>query len=342
MNRTILVVAALAVLVSVLIQGSALTLPAFFLYFGTGIFGCYVTAKKGYLTRVSVILFLLAGWWFLAILVGLGPITLLIATFLPEKRRCPLCKELIREAAARCPHCRGEIDPLHKEASSLNSPSIAGVGILIIILSVVLTGGFILKAITSSFSSKQKTENGVVKQGANQVLPTPTFISKPTQAVVNEPIMVPYHEGWKTLEVQTYNGQKFTVQYPPEYTATQEKDINCPAQDGPCTYSVLSVTDDKGQHVVILGMKYVGTPYGEIPAQQGEVQTDSYPVLVAGKAYTLNADKAKEGITSAFAPTQFHPGYAFTGDPVFMLQSESREEIYLTRFMRILETIQFK
>lgn len=78
-------------------------------YYALGIYGIYVLTQKGYLKGVSIILFLLVGWWFLVILVGLGAITLFIAALLPEKKRCRHCREIIHKEATRCPKCQGEI-----------------------------------------------------------------------------------------------------------------------------------------------------------------------------------------------------------------------------------------
>lgn len=78
-------------------------------HYGSGIYAIYVIAKKGYLAKVSIVLWLLVGWWFLIVLIGLGPIALFFAALLPEKKRCTHCKELINKDATRCPKCQGDL-----------------------------------------------------------------------------------------------------------------------------------------------------------------------------------------------------------------------------------------
>lgn len=74
-----------------------------------GLWGLIAIANKGYLTGVSIILWLLFGWWFLAILLLGGPFTLFIAALLPERKRCIHCKSYISKDATRCPKCQGSL-----------------------------------------------------------------------------------------------------------------------------------------------------------------------------------------------------------------------------------------
>lgn len=70
-----------------------------------GILSVVVLVKKGYLGTVGLILFLLFGWWTLA----LGSLTLIFVSFLPERARCDYCKELVNKGATKCPKCQGDL-----------------------------------------------------------------------------------------------------------------------------------------------------------------------------------------------------------------------------------------
>lgn len=109
MDRKILILVALGVsLFSYFMSKSNFGLSAM-LFYSAGIYALYVIAKKGYFTKVSIVMFLIVGWWFLIILIGAGGITLFVAALLPEKRRCTHCKELVSKDATKCPKCQGEL-----------------------------------------------------------------------------------------------------------------------------------------------------------------------------------------------------------------------------------------
>lgn len=74
-----------------------------------GIWGLIAITKKGYVTGVSIALWLLFGWWFILALLFGGPFTLFIAALLPDRKRCIHCKSYIPKNATRCPKCAGSL-----------------------------------------------------------------------------------------------------------------------------------------------------------------------------------------------------------------------------------------
>lgn len=148
---------------------------------------------------------------------------------------------------------------------------------------------------------------------------------------------------WKTLEGETYTGQKFTVSYPAEYQSSSEKDKwNCLAEDGPCTYYLLTARDTQGNHFINLGPKYkpVEPPSGYPPKELQAVTVD-------GQNFTLEVIKAKDlkdykdFIEAVVAPSNTTSSN-FKGEPLFKLISTSADEKYLADFRQILETLQIK
>lgn len=92
-------------------------------WYGCGAYGLWIVVRKGYwaiLGDLGCLAWILFGWWgliiFLALGIGLGPITLLIARGLEPRRRCPHCKQIIPGSATRCPHCGGQVEPIVPEA----------------------------------------------------------------------------------------------------------------------------------------------------------------------------------------------------------------------------------
>ncbi|OGK14810.1 hypothetical protein A2859_00900 [Candidatus Roizmanbacteria bacterium RIFCSPHIGHO2_01_FULL_37_16b] len=77
-------------------------------WMAVGALSLYVLFQKGYF-NYSFIMFLVFGWWFLIFAVAFGSISLVIAAFLPEKKRCPHCRELISKGATRCPKCQADL-----------------------------------------------------------------------------------------------------------------------------------------------------------------------------------------------------------------------------------------
>lgn len=70
-----------------------------------GILSVFVLVKKGYLSTVGLILYLLFGWWTIA----LGSLTLIFVALLPERVKCCHCRKFVSKDATRCPKCQGEL-----------------------------------------------------------------------------------------------------------------------------------------------------------------------------------------------------------------------------------------
>lgn len=55
------------------------------------------------------LLILLVGWWAIPIILGLGPVWLIIGAMLVAKRSCPLCTVKISVNAIVCPNCHRDL-----------------------------------------------------------------------------------------------------------------------------------------------------------------------------------------------------------------------------------------
>lgn len=153
-----------------------------------GLYAMYVIAHKGYLKSLSTGLFLFVGWWFLLILIFIGPLTLLIAAFLPERKRCPHCRELISSEASRCPKCQGVVDSAEKKEKAGYSGWLAVGGIVV----VIFIGGLIFgnKSVNKpAKSQKLATETKIPTRIPTPAIvfhsPTPTPTMSPVKSLVS-------------------------------------------------------------------------------------------------------------------------------------------------------------
>lgn len=108
MKRKTLLIGALVIFVLMVISSNSGEAVIMFLFLG-GLWGIFAIAQKGYITGVSIVLWLLLGWWFILVLLFAGPFTLLLAAMLPERKRCSHCREFISNDATRCPKCMGDL-----------------------------------------------------------------------------------------------------------------------------------------------------------------------------------------------------------------------------------------
>lgn len=80
----------------------------FLVWIGLAVWGIAKIAQKGrfpsFLQGAGCILFILFGWWSLPIILGLGPLWLLIAANVEEYKRCPYCRVMIPVSATTCPN----------------------------------------------------------------------------------------------------------------------------------------------------------------------------------------------------------------------------------------------
>lgn len=108
MSRKVLLIGAAVIFVLMMLGSNSGETVVGYLLLG-GIWGIIAIAKKGYVTGVSIVLWLLFGWWFILVLLFAGPFTMLLAALLPERKRCAHCRELISRDASRCPKCMGDL-----------------------------------------------------------------------------------------------------------------------------------------------------------------------------------------------------------------------------------------
>lgn len=71
--------------------------------------GFLILIVKGKIATITLVLFLLFGWWLVAVA---GPVLLVVGIAAEANKTCPHCRRRLHPAASRCPHCGGNQGPI--------------------------------------------------------------------------------------------------------------------------------------------------------------------------------------------------------------------------------------